>query len=107
MDFELSYDSSAMFLDNVSVGPFMEKDGGTALYIGEVDPGHGAGWRVNIGILEGPAEGVSGSGTILTFVFRMYGIPEYGLFVEPFDFRGSNDEQVDIIDTRGTLFFQD
>jgi hypothetical protein len=107
MEFGLAYDDDAMTLDEVQIGTFLEKDGGTAIYIGEPDQlGPDYWWLVYMGILEGPAEGVSGSGTILTLTFQVHGIPDF-VVLEPNGFRGPNDEFVSVIDTRGVVFLED
>lgn len=99
IDFTLEYDTTSIVALEATIGPFLSKDGGTLIFIEEFDPF----WDVNLGVAQGPGEGVQGSGTILTFRFERIRSTKSTLTLTVVDARGPNDEEVAVATVRGAV----
>ncbi len=99
IDFTLEYDTTSIVALEATTGPFLGKDGGNLILIEEFDPY----WHINIGVGQGPAGGVFGSGTILTFRFDVLTLSNSTLSLTVVDARGPNDEIVAVTTVRGTV----
>lgn len=99
LDFRLEYDSTAITPIVSALGPFLSKDGGSLILIEEFDPY----WHINIGVAQGPDEGVSGNGSILTFRFELVSAADNSISVEIESARDPTDTGVEIIQIRGSV----
>ncbi|UCD37149.1 MAG: hypothetical protein JSW54_09975 [Fidelibacterota bacterium] len=95
----LAYDGTSLQPDTALTGPFLAKDGGTTITFSEV----GETWNVSTGVAQGPATGVSGSGTIITFRFDVLRVANSALTLSVVDARNPNDEEVEILMVRGSV----
>lgn len=99
IDFTLEYDTTSVVALEATTGPFLAKDGGSLIFIEEFDPF----WDVNLGVAQGPGEGVQGSGTILSFRFEVLTLSNSALTLALVDARGPNDEEVAVVTVRGAM----
>lgn len=96
----LGFDTDALQPDTVLIGPFLSKDGGTVIAFSEFEPY----WHVNVGVAQGPAEGVQGSGTIISFQFEVLNLSNSSaLTLTVVDARGPNDEGVELATIRNAV----
>jgi hypothetical protein len=95
----LAYDETSLRPDTVLTGPFLAKDGGTTITFSEV----GTTWDISTGVAQGPATGVHGSGTILTFRFDVLQVTNSTLTLSVVDARNPNDEEMNIAMVRGSV----
>ncbi|GAJ03611.1 unnamed protein product, partial [marine sediment metagenome] len=86
IDFTLEYDTTSVAALEASTGSLLAKDGGNLIFIEEFDPY----WHINVGVAQGPGEGVQGSGTILSFRFEVLTISNSALTLTVVDARGPN-----------------
>lgn len=97
LEVELAYNGTSLRPDTALTGPFLAKDGGSTIAFSEV----GAAWSVSTGVAQGPATGVQGSGTILTYRFDVLQVTGSTLTLTVVDARGPDDEAVTIATVRG------
>jgi hypothetical protein len=99
VEVRLTYDETSLRPDTVFTGPFLAKDGGTTITFSEV----GTTWNVSTGVAQGPATGVSGSGTILTFRFDVLRLDNSNLTLTVVDARNPSDEEMSMLMVRGSV----
>ncbi len=99
IDFKLEYDTTSVVALEATTGPFLDKDGGNLILIEEFDPY----WQINMGVTQGPATGVDGSGTILSFQLEVLTLSNSALTLTVVDARGPNDEEVEVAMVRGAV----
>ncbi len=99
IDFMLEYDTTSVVALEATTGPFLSKDGGSLIFIEEFDPF----WQINMGVAQGPATGVDGSGTILTFRFAVLSLTNSTLTLTVVDARGPNDEELAVATVRSAV----
>ena len=99
VEVNLAYNGTTLLPDTALTGPFLAKDGGSTIAFSEV----GAVWNVSTGVAQGPATGVQGSGTILTYRFDVLQVTGSTLTLTVVDARGPDDEEVTIATVRGAV----
>ena len=100
LDCHLEYDTTSVVALEATTGPFLAKDGGTLILIEEFDPY----WHINVGVAQGPAVGAFGSGTLIYFQFKVINPGADGIALVMNHSRGPNDEEIEIVSLRGTIF---